>query len=111
MAQRKMVEERKRYYGELEGSLRSVIADLEAEIAEYGEDVRLERVNEQEYGFCDCGVEVFYLVFEREETDAEMNKRIRQSEAQKARRAREKEKREAKERKELARLQKKYGEG
>lgn len=125
MAQRKMIRERKAFHGDLEHrNVVDIIRDLQAEVDSYGESVCL--VSEREYDYGCCGgcssYQVYYLEYQREETDAEMAKRLKAAEkarvrreAQKAKEAAKKEaekaNREAKERAELARLLKKYGEG
>jgi hypothetical protein len=122
MTERKMIQERERYWGEMEGNIADVIASLQAEVARGA--VRLEKEQEYDYGDCSCsrGYTVWYLVLERPETDAEIAKRLKAAEKAKAARAAQKvkeaaEKRAAKaakekeERAQLARLLEKYGEG
>lgn len=123
MTERKMKKERIRYYGEMEGSLKSVIDDLQEELDKYGPKAYLDKDVEYDYYSCNCssGYPAWYIEYEREETDAEMQKRLKAAEKARATRAKQKARnaekkvketkaKEAKERKELARLQKKYGE-
>jgi hypothetical protein len=122
MEQRKMIQERERYWGEMEGNIADVIASLQAEAARGV--VRIEKDQEYDYGDCSCsrGYTVWFLVIERAETDAEMAKRLKAAEKAKATRAAQKVKdaaakraakvaKEKEERAQLALLLKKYGEG
>ncbi len=85
MTQRKMIKERKRYYGELEGRLVDVIASLQAEIDQHGASVYFDKGHEYDYG--DYCYDIWFLVYEREETDAEMQKRVKAATKARATRA------------------------
>lgn len=117
MAKRNVKRERVRYYGDMEGSLKSVIDSLQGELDKYGDNAYLEQDEEYDYGGCHMcrGYPIWYIVYEREETEAEMQKRLnaarKQRERRKANKAKEAAAKEEAERKELARLAKKYGEG
>lgn len=117
MAKRNVKKERVRYYGDFEGSIKSVIDSLQHELEQYGDNAYLEQDEEYDYGGCHMcrGYPIWYIVYEREETEAEMQKRLnaarKQRERRKANKAKEAAAKEEAERKELARLAKKYGEG
>ena len=113
MNKRKMIEERVTVsLYDLDGTLEELRDHAESLIEQYGKDATFYSDTEWDY---DCDRSVFYLRHKREETDAEMDKRLKA--AAKAREYRKVQKvkddiaKEAKERKELARLEKKYGEG
>jgi hypothetical protein len=109
-----MVKERERFYGDFENRLIDVRDELQELIDRYGESVTFDKGYEYDYG-CPEGYDVLYLVYEREETDAEMAKRLKAAAKAKATRAAKKAAataaKEKKERAELARLLAKYGEG
>lgn len=112
MNKRKMKKERYNVsVYDIEGSLKEVREYLDRMIAEYGESAMLEHEMEWDY---DEDRSTFYLHYEREETDAEMDKRIKAAaksrESRKAKKIKDDAAKEERERKELARLQKKYGE-
>ena len=97
---------------DLDGSLEHARDYIDGLIDEYGKDAKLDQDTVYEYGGDEYSV--FQLRYEREETDAEMDKRLKAAVKAKERRKVQKAKdavtKEAKERKELARLQKKFGE-
>ena len=112
MNKRKMKEERETLsLYDFDGKLAEVRDFVDSLIEKYGKDARLDNDTEWDY---DCDRSIFYLYHEREETDAEMDKRLKAAEKAKAYRKAQKAKdaaaKEAKELKELARLRKKYGE-
>jgi hypothetical protein len=113
MAKRKMKRERMVYsLYDFDGTLKDVRKFIDGLIEEYGEGATLSPDTEWDY---DGDRSIFELYYEREETDAEMNKRLeaarKQRERRKVQKAKEAVEREARERKELARLKEKYGEG
>jgi hypothetical protein len=122
MTERKMVRQRERWWGDFDRPAVDVRKEIQGLIDQYGESVSFEKEREYDYGCCSDGYDVFYIVYEREETDAEMAKRLKAAEKAKASREAAKVKNAAKkaaamaakeenERAELARLLKKYGEG
>lgn len=114
MAQRKMIQERERFWGDLDRRLVDVRNELQEMIDRYGESARFDKDREYDY-CCSDGYDVWYIVYEREETDAEMAKRLKAAEKAKATLAANKvaamAAQEENERAELARLLAKYGEG
>jgi len=114
MAKRKMIQERERFWGDLDGRIVDVCKELQDMVDRYGESASLEMGIEYDYG-CPNGYDVFYIVYEREETDAEMAKRLKAAEKANAEKAAKKAAamaaQEENERAELARLLQKYGEG
>jgi len=97
---------------DLDGTLETARDYIDGLIDEYGKDSRLDNDTEYEYGGGEYSV--FRLHYEREETDAEMDKRLKAAAKARIRRKAQREKdavkQEAQERKDLARLRKKYGE-
>jgi hypothetical protein len=97
---------------DLDGSLQHARDYIDILIDEYGKDANLDNCTEYEYGGGEYSV--FNLHYERAETDAEMDKRLKAAEKAKVRRKAQKIKddaaKEVKERKEFVRLQKLYGE-
>lgn len=114
MAERKMVRERVRFHGDLECRLVDVRIELQEMIDRYGESASFDKEREYDYGYSE-GYDVWYIVYDREETDAEMAKRLKAAEKAKVTRAVKKvaamAAQEGNERAELARLLAKYGEG
>ena len=113
MAKRKMKRERRVLsLWDFDGSLADVRKYIDGLIEEYGESATLSPDTEWDY---DGDRSIFELYFEREETDAEMKKRLeaarKQRERRKAQKAKDAAAKEERERKEFARLLKKYGEG
>lgn len=112
MTMRKMIKERKVYsLYDFDGKLCEVRDFIDSLIDEFGANAMLDNDTEWDY---DGDRSIFVLHYEREETDAEMNKRLeaarKQREYRKVQKAKEAVEREARERKELARLLEKYGE-
>lgn len=112
MNKRKMKKERETLsLYDFDGKLAEVRDFVDSLIDKYGKDARLDNDTEWDY---DCDRSVFYLHYEREETDAEMDKRIKAAakarERRKIQKAKDDAAKEARELKELARLRKKYGE-
>ena len=95
------VKETKRYWGDFDGSLESIIASLQADLDEGWEGIETEY--ERDYGDCDTH-EVYYLYKHREETDKEYDKRMKQLEKEKAEEVKAKERR----RKEYEKLRKEF---
>ena len=89
----------------LDGSLADVKDYIEGLIEKYGQDAYMEV---ESYGY-DCYPELI-ISHERQETDAERDKRLAQARKEREKKKAEKLKQEEREHKELARLQKKYGE-
>lgn len=73
-------------------------------IAEYGPNAELEIEWDDHYGFGE------YILFKREETDIEYNRRVKREEKEKEQQKIAKQKKEERERKEFERLKKKFGE-
>ena len=94
------VKETQRYWGDLEGSLESIISSLQAELDAGWEG--LEGEYEWDYGG-ERYIE-YYLYKFREETDKEYEKRMKQLEKEKAEKAKAKERR----RKEYEKLKKEF---
>ena len=95
------VKETKRYWGDFDCSLESIIASLQADLDEGWEGIETEY--ERDYGDCHDH-EVPYLYKHREETDKEYDKRMRVIEKQKAEKLKDKERR----RKEYEKLKKEF---
>lgn len=113
MVERKMKQEHEVLsVWDLDGSLVSIRDLIQLYIDQYGESATMSPETEWDY---DCERTVFHINYEREETDAEMNKRLKMAEKARERRkmqkAKDAVKKEKKERAELARLTKRYGEG
>ena len=101
MTKKIQVKETKRYWGDFEGSLESIISQLQSELDEGWEGIETEY--ERDYGDCHDH-EVPYLYKHREETDKEYDKRMRVIEKQKAEKLKDKERR----RKEYEKLKKEF---
>jgi hypothetical protein len=86
----------KRYYGDFDGPLESIIASLQADLDDGWEG--LESEYDMNYG------NEYYLYKHREETDKEYNKRMKQLEKEKEEKAKAKERKLEKLKKDLASL-------
>ena len=95
------VKETKRYWGDFEGSLDSIISSLQAELDAGWEGIEIHY--ERDYGDCH-DQEVPYLYKHREETDKEYEKRVKQLEKEKAEKAKAKERKLQQLKKDLANL-------
>jgi hypothetical protein len=96
------VKETKRYCGDFDGSLESIISSLQSELDEGWEGIEMEY--EWDYGaYSDH--EVPHLYKHRPETDKEYEKRMKQLEKQKEEKLKAKERR----RKEYEKLKKEFG--
>ena len=95
------VKETKRYWGDFEGSLESIISQLKLELDEGWEGIETEY--ERDYGDCHDH-EVPYLYKHREETDKEYDKRMKLLEKEKSEKIKAKERR----RKEYEKLRKEF---
>ena len=95
------VKETKRYWGDFDCSLESIITSLQADLDEGWEGIETEY--ERDYGDCDPH-EVYYLYKHREETDKEYDKRMKQLEKEKAEKVKAKERKLKQLKKELASL-------
>ena len=95
------VKETKRYWGDFDCSLESIIASLQADLDEGWQGIETDY--ERDYGDCDTH-EVYYLYKHREETDKEYDKRMKQLEKEKAEEVKAKERR----RKEYEKLKKEF---
>ena len=95
------VKDTKRYWGDFEGSLESIISQLKLELDEGWEGIETEY--ERDYGDCDTH-EVYYLYKHREETDKEYDKRMKQLEKEKAEEVKAKERKLKQLKKDLASL-------
>ncbi len=102
MTKKIQVKETKRYWGDFEGSLESIISSLQADLDDGWEGIETEY--ERDYGDCHDH-EVFYLYKHREETDKEYEKRMKLLEKEKAEKLKAKERR----RKEYEKLKKEFG--
>ena len=123
MTKRKMITERvKLDLYDFDGSLENVRNIIDGLIKEYGASAMLDHDYDHEpYSGCGgwgcSGDRVYYFEvrYEREETDAEMEKRLatarKRRESLRANKAKKAAAKEEAERKELARLKEKYGEG
>ena len=114
MNKRKMKKEQVRLdLYEFEDSLETVRDKINGLIEQYGSNAKLESDYVWGYG-CDDRDHFYHLNYEREETDAEIDKRLKAAakakERRKAQKIKEDAAKEAKELKELARLRKKCGE-
>ena len=101
MTNRIQVKEYKRYYGDFEGSLESIISSLQSELDGGWEGIQIEY--ERDYGDCHDH-EVPYLYKHREENDKEYEKRMKLLEKEKAEKLKAKERR----RKEYEKLKKEF---
>ena len=90
MTKKIQVKETKRYWGDFEGSLESIISQLQSELDEGWEGIETEY--ERDYGDCHDH-EVFYLYKHRLETDKEYEKRMKLLEEENRKKVKEKEKR------------------
>lgn len=102
MTNRIQVKETEKYYGDFEGSLESIISQLQSELDKGWEGI--ETKYERDYGDCHDH-EVFYLYKHRPETDKEYEKRMKLLEKEKAEKLKAKERR----RKEYEKLKKEFG--
>ena len=102
MTNRIQVKETEKYYGDFEGSLESIISQLQSELDEGWEGI--ETKYERDYGDCHDH-EVPYLYKHREENDKENEKRMKLLEKEKAEKLKAKERR----RKEYEKLKKEFG--
>lgn len=107
MAKYKMVEVKEQVYEDLEGSLEEILDNIQMYIDKYGKDAYFY----YEIEGWDDGYRTYYIRYQRQETDAERNKRLAKARKEREQRKAAKVKQEEEERKELARLLKKFGEG
>lgn len=91
------VKETKKYYGDFEGSLESIIASLQIDLDDGWEGIEIE------YGYHGDPDE-YYLYKHREETDKEYEKRMKQLEKEKVVKAKVKERKLQQLKKDLASL-------
>ena len=101
MTNRIQVKETEKYYGDFEGSLESIISQLQSELDAGWEGIETEY--ERDYGDCHDH-EVPYLYKHREETDKEYDKRMKLLEKEKEEKLKAKERR----RKEYEKLKKEF---
>ena len=101
MTDRIQVKETEKYYGDFEGSLESIISQLQSKLDDGWEGIVTEY--ERDYGDCHDH-EVPYLYKHREETDKEYEKRMKLLEKEKAEKLKAKERR----RKEYEKLKKEF---
>jgi hypothetical protein len=101
MTNRIQVKETEKYYGDFEGSLESIISQLQSELDAGWEGIEIKY--ERDYGDCHDH-EVPYLYKHREETDKEYEKRMKLLEKEKAEKLKAKERR----RKEYEKLKKEF---
>jgi hypothetical protein len=101
MTNRIQVKETEKYYGDFEGSLESIIYQLQSELDAGWEGI--ETKYERDYGDCHDH-EVPYLYKHREETDKEYEKRMKQLEKEKEEKAKAKERKLKQLKKDLASL-------
>ena len=101
MTKKIQVKETEKYYGDFEGSLESIISQLQSELDAGWEGIETEY--ERDYGDCHDH-EVPYLYKHREETDKEYEKRMKLLEKEKAEKLKAKERR----RKEYEKLKKEF---
>ena len=101
MTDRIQVKETEKYYGDFEGSLESIIYQLQSELDAGWEGIETEY--ERDYGDCHDH-EVPYLYKHREETDKEYEKRMKLLEKEKEEKLKAKERR----RKEYEKLKKEF---
>lgn len=90
MTKKIQVKETEKYYGDFEGSLESIISQLQSELDEGWEGI--ETKYERDYGDCHDH-EVPYLYKHRPETDKEYEKRMKLLEEENRKKVKEKEKR------------------
>jgi hypothetical protein len=102
MTNRIQVKETEKYYGDFEGSLESIISQLQSELDAGWEGI--ETKYERDYGDCHDH-EVYYLYKHRPETDKEYEKRMKLLEKEKSEKLKAKERR----RKEYEKLKKEFG--
>ena len=102
MTDRIQVKETEKYYGDFEGSLESIISQLQSKLDDGWEGIVTEY--ERDYGDCHDH-EVPYLYKHRPETDKEYEKRMKLLEKEKAEKLKAKERR----RKEYENLKKEFG--
>ena len=102
MTNRIQVKETEKYYGDFEGSLESIIYQLQSELDAGWEGIEMKY--ERDYGDCHDH-EVSYLYKHRPETDKEYEKRMKLLEKEKAEKLKAKERR----RKEYEKLKKEFG--
>ena len=95
------VKETEKYYGDFEGSLESIISQLQSELDAGWEGIETEY--ERDYGDCHDH-EVPYLYKHREETDKEYDKRMKLLEKEKAEKLKAKERKLKQLKKDLASL-------
>lgn len=109
MAKYKMISEHEKIsLYDLEGSLEDVRDIFQSYIDKYGKEAHLSVEIDRDY-YDDY--HVFYVNYEREETDKERDRRLAKAHKEREKNKAVKAKKEEKERVELARLLKKYGEG
>ena len=101
MTNRIQVKETEKYYGDFDGSLESIISQLQSELDAGWEGIETEY--ERDYGDCHDH-EVPYLYKHREETDKEYDKRMKLLEKEKEEKLKAKERR----RKEYEKLKKEF---
>ena len=101
MTKKIQVKETEKYYGDFEGSLESIIYQLQSELDAGWEGIETEY--ERDYGDCHDH-EVPYLYKHREETDKEYDKRMKLLEKEKEEKLKAKERR----RKEYEKLKKEF---
>ena len=101
MTNRIQVKETEKYYGDFEGSLESIIYQLQSELDAGWEGIEMKY--ERDYGDCHDH-EVPYLYKHRPETDKEYEKRMKLLEKEKADKLKAKERR----RKEYEKLRKEF---
>lgn len=101
MTKKIQVKETEKYYGDFDGSLESIISQLQSELDAGWEGIETEY--ERDYGDCHDH-EVFYLYKHRPETDKEYEKRMKLLEKEKEEKLKAKERR----RKEYEKLKKEF---
>lgn len=107
MSKRKTIQERESLGDALEGSLGHVRAVVQQYIDKFGESAKL--VHDVEYDY-DSEYHYWHIEYERQETDAELSKRLERARKERERKAAKAAELEERERKELARLKAKYSE-
>ena len=98
MTNRIQVKETEKYYGDFEGSLESIISQLQSELDAGWEGIDIEYESHD-------GYQEYYVYKHREETDKEYEKRMKLLEKEKAEKLKAKERR----RKEYEKLKKEFG--
>jgi hypothetical protein len=93
------VRETERYYGDFDGPLESIIASLQADLDSGWEGIESEYEYENSEQYT-----VYYLYKQREETDKEYNKRMKQLEEEEEKKAKIKERKLQQLKKDLASL-------